>query len=388
MSLSMFNQQKIIEFVSACSIANMSPLSAIEFFHKIEHENSPERIVIVDGELLVNTLPILRKTETGHLQIRCSEIKSKIYSALLKKLFVDPGTWGQASRTDSLHMSLSGPNMVLDGSDSPIQSFRLGLWSAMKDTVLYGRQLSETLYSISPSVYIETCPMCGASLMQNFKTPDLFFCSACKARLYPTDALNLHDFFSNHSDFGAALSRCLDFFKMIVCLHHYLGIPEADRDGYVYIVDRPLSLRDPHMAQQLHDFISAHGIIIVGIVKQARFQTHLTVLQQVVEDYSGSIINAAYLNTFLPDYNFRANEHAFGQLIFLKLTAKNYYSIMLPVQGHTVDAQEVDSAAIFANYREALAKAASALHLYNQFNSELTESNQIEENFIGEPLPL
>lgn len=328
---------EVERFMAACSIANKAPVCRDEFFHK--HENTdwaPSLVVGIDGSFFVNTLPLLRKTQTGHVKVSCVCVDAVKYAALQKRVFVDPDELAQSYSVESLIFSLPGPNMLYGGATSPKASFRKALWEVLSSSRMFEKPLLDTFAAISPDVFVSTCPACYASIGERVPSTEPLLCPACGEVIYPTDTLRFHEALQDQSDCGAAVSQTMRFFEHLAMAHHVrmLVADEMDIARTAYVMDGPLAFfgAASKMSARFQKFyfeLPTHPSII-GIQKTGTLANHAAEIADVIEDDTACIVDPTYRKLFLEtDNDDFGYETYYGQEFIGKVGGQEYV-FMLP----------------------------------------------------------
>jgi len=328
---------EVERFMSACSVANKAPVCREEFFHK--HENTdwtPSLVVGIDGSYFVNTLPILRKTQTGHIKVSCVCVDATKYAALQKRVFVDPDELAQSYSVESIVFSLPGPNMLYGGAATPKASFRKALWESLQSANLFGKSLHETFSTISPDVFISACPACYASFGDRIPSTAAVTCPSCGGDIFPTDSLRLHEALMEQSDCGSAVSQAMRFFEHLAMAHHVrmLIADEMDIERTAYVMDGPLAFfgAASKMSSRFQKFyfeLEKHPTII-GVQKTGTLATHASEISDVIEDDTACIVDPTYRKLFLEtDNDDFGYETYYGQEFIGKVGGQEYV-FMLP----------------------------------------------------------
>jgi hypothetical protein len=328
---------EVERFMAACSVANKTPVSRDEFFHKHDSTDwAPSLVVGIDGSYFINTLPILRKTQTGHVKVSCVCVDAVKYAALQKRVFVDPDELAQAYSVESLVFSLPGPNMLYGGASSPRSSFRKAFWEVLLGATLFGKPMLDTFAAITPEVFISTCPSCYASYGERIPSTSEAPCPACGEVMYPTDSLRIHEAMLAQSDCGSAISQAMRFFEHLAMAHHVrmLVADEMDIDRTAYVMDGPLAFfgAASKMSSRFQKFyfeLEKHPVII-GVQKTGTLATHAAEIADVIEDDTVCIVDTTYRKLFLENDNDDFGYETYYGQEFIGKVGGQEYVFMLP----------------------------------------------------------
>lgn len=332
-----FFEGEVERFMQACSIANKTPVSRDEFFHKHDSTDwAPSLVVGIDGSYFVNTLPILRKTQTGHVKVSCVCVDAVKYAALQKRVFVDPDELAQSYSVESLVFSLPGPNMLYGGATSPRNSFRKAFWEVLQRASLFGKPMIDTFAAVTPDVFISSCPACYATVGDRIPSTETAVCPACGEALYPTDALRIHEAMMAQSDCGSAISQAMRFFEHLAMAHHVrmLVADEMDIERTAYVMDGPLAFfgAASKMSSRFQKFyfeLPKHPVII-GVQKTGTLATHAAEIVDVIEDDMACIVDTTYRKLFLENDNDDFGYETYYGQEFIGKVGGQEYVFMLP----------------------------------------------------------
>jgi hypothetical protein len=323
--------------MSACSIANKAPVCRDEFFHKCGNSDwAPSLVVGIDGSYFINTLPILRKTQTGHVKISCICVDAVKYAALQKRVFVDPDELEQSYTVETLVFSLPGPNMLYGDAPSPKAGFRKALWEVISSSRMFEKPILDTFEAISPEVFISTCPACYAPVGERIPSAQPAQCPSCGEAIYPTDALRFHDAMQDHGDCAPAIAQAMRFFEHLTMAHHVrmLVADEMDIERTAYVMDGPLAFfgsasKMSARFQRFYFELPQHPTII-GIQKTGTLASHAAEIADAIEDETACIVDPTYRKLFLEvDNDDFGYETYYGQEFIGKVGGQEYV-FMLP----------------------------------------------------------
>lgn len=181
-------------------------------------ETLPEMVIASDGSAYSDRIDKdFPSTQVGYVKTSFMAFDMQDYDGLAEpgSPFVDP------FKAAALHNKARPVAFVLPGSNvsynnlRPQDGFRLAVYEQLSDQRTMVQEnfgVKEMLYHLEGGqIQVKACPACGAEGPHIFKKgEDVSRCASCKADVYVTDVLRIHEQISDHGDNSSAMTRFMN----------------------------------------------------------------------------------------------------------------------------------------------------------------------------------
>lgn len=310
----------------------------------------PHRVIAIDGSNLVHKVKNgFPGAEAGLVQISVVSIDMTQLASLAPQEIPRPRVFHSMERAHTVDTVLPGANVVRRdrNGDSPLRFFRNQVFDALNASISRGHEtLLDTYRAVTAGrVANIRCPIEGCDGKCSPGTGETV-CPCRKASLFETDALRIHERFTDYGSNGEVHGEVRHVLEILVLLNilrffaqdkhiHFLRDCAFVLDGPLAIFGHPAWMT-PFVRQELLRINNlarkANGadIIVLGIEKSGQFVTHFEELDWCDERgprgrFAASTafaLNDAYIkrNIVLRDEGGKPHGDAtyFGRKIFYK----------------------------------------------------------------------
>lgn len=315
---------------------------------------------VVASDASKNDTPIndkLPSTQIGFLKVSHILVKMDAYAGLVdpSNRFVDPFKVAEMHRSASpITFTMPGSNIRYRGIQSVKHGFRRALFDQMSvnrgdtSTPLYLTQALKRL--VSTELKIDGCPTClQKSHSYTFQTADIEHCHSCKAPIYITDWLRLHEGISDFGDNSSAMTRMMNAVEHLLLgafVQQVYDVNPGALSDIAFVLDGPMALfGEPaklsfrmqkliHTVNQKLDQLGLPNMLVIGLQKTGGVMDHATLLERFLPDGVLRIVDDDYRNKFItgsdnPSANF-GNETYYGQDFLFKTERGRIFNFALP----------------------------------------------------------
>lgn len=296
-------------------------------------------------------------TQVGYVNVSLMGFDMCDYNGLQPQgsKFVDPHAVASFHRkAQKASFVLPGSNVRYGGKEKVQDGFRQAVFEQLSDDQTRidsaGPNIVETMLHIEGgSIVVKKCPACGEEHIFPFNRKEMVMaCPSCKADVYVTDSLRIHEQMSDFGDNTAAVTRFMNAAEhlQICALVYTMDMLDLDRlSNTAIIVDGPLALFGQpakfHASIQafynaVFDRCRAAGKkppLIMGLQKEGQVMEHARSLSRFLRPGTFQVISddyrARYINGIEPDNTNFGNETYYGQDFIYKTDAGQIFDVCL-----------------------------------------------------------
>lgn len=331
----------------------------------------PELVLAIDGshqeEKVENGFP---GAEVGYVTVASVLMDIAKIRELDKHRPVNPKTFRQTEKVDSIDSAFPGCNVVVDDEPSPKASLRKALFETFSHTRIFsdGETLLDTYEALLEYRQFDNQPDCpyDECFSPNKKfTPGSgsYRCSCLyKKHLYSTDALRIHESMVPDSSNGAMFAEIMQVLEILLLIHILRWLEQKKflwllkhtaivLDGPLAIFGHPAGLLQPISAEikrinelTKQKYTDGVDILLVGIEKTGRFVTHFENIDQNKDGSFGAFPNQVaglltdeYIKKniiFSDSKKLYGSETYFGRKLFYKTASGARIVASLPFLDH------------------------------------------------------
>lgn len=303
-------------------------------------------------------------TQVGYVKASLVLIKMTEFNDLTPpgSRFVDPFKLAALHRNaDSYSFSLPGSNIRYKGAKSVQDGFRRAMWDQLSDTRTRFSTNDEftvrgTLLALAGgTATVLLCPSCGKEHASGKKVPKFTFvkgsevqtCPDCKAEVYLTDTLRIHEQITDFGDCTSAITRFMNAVEQLLVatfvrmLAYYQ--PKA-LANMAFILDGPLAVFGQPASLSFSLVTFYHGIgqtlaakgltppIILGLQKEGQVMEHARSLKRFLGKNTYRIVDDAYRDKYINSVNNDnfGTETYFGQDFILRTEKGDVFVVGIP----------------------------------------------------------
>lgn len=299
----------------------------------------------------------LPSTQIGFLKVSHVLISMDAYAGLIdpENRFVDPFKVAEMHRSASpLTFTMPGSNIRYKGIKSVRHGFRQALFDQLSTNRGDDRSpmiLVNSLRAIVGSkLEISKCPDCGSeSTTFKFASSDVETCSVCKANVFISDWLRLHEGISDFGDNSSAMTRMMNAIEHLMLgayIKQVFDIHPGALADIAFVMDGPLALfgepaklsfRLQELIYTVNERLKQLGLspmLVIGLQKTGGVMNHALLLERFLGDGLLRIIDDDYRNEYItgsdsPSANF-GNETYYGQDFLFKTERGRIFNFALP----------------------------------------------------------
>lgn len=306
-------------------------------------------------------------TRIGYIQIAGVLVHLEELIGQQDAHLVDPAVIHGATQ-EALHsMVLPGSNVCRQEMSTVRDSWRAEVYDIFREYTVEDIPLLDIFIllvgksdkkSQNGGVIVARCSASGECSARDIDVPvGGITCPSCGGRIFPTDALRIHEEVSEEHGNATALGRLMTVLEQVTMVGylHFLLQRQARVLGYVgFILDGPLAFFGPQawlhtaMLAFIHDLqntlASQHlkTPVIVGIEKAGQFAEHASAIAERIPRRSLMLLSDDYIYRHI--LTFRASPNSsfgrdtyYGQKFFYKTTQGQLLTITIPKLIQTTD---------------------------------------------------
>jgi hypothetical protein len=329
--IDLIKNKDVTDFISECDYLQMPSEGDTKKFceHFIDipvSEITSSSVISIDGSKyessIDNNFP---NTMVGYIKVSMVLIDINKYNELFinSSRYVDPFKVSELqNNNDSLSFSVPSSNMRLKGYSSVKDSFRKRLYDIFisQNTELgEGRNLLKTLYVLegnNNNIQLERCPSCKFKSNVELKIPEIKIKDSfvncpnpdCKAPIYATDILRLHEEVSEFGSNDSVMTRVMNILEHLLFAHYICYLSEKSPETLsktTFFIDGPLAIFGP--AAKFHKRIMALIYQINKKLEDRNLPKFLTIGLQK----TGQVVDFANSIKRILDKNFENEEKIF-----------------------------------------------------------------------------
>jgi len=299
-------------------------------------------------------------TRIGYIQVAGVLVHLEELLGQQNAHLVDPAVIHEATQ-EALHsMVLPGSNVCRPDMATVKDSWRAEVYDIFRDYSVEDIPLLD-IYMLLVGKSDKQSPHGGVIVARCSATPDCSArdievpvegvnCPSCGGRIFPTDALRIHEEVSEEHGNATALGRLMTVLEQItmVAYLHFLSQRQARIVGYVgFILDGPLALFGPqawlHTAilafiHDLYDTLSDQRLripVIVGIEKGGQFAEHAAAIDGRIPRQHIMPLSDDYIYQHILTFRSSSNsafgrDTYYGQKFFYKTAQGQMLTITIP----------------------------------------------------------
>ena len=299
----------------------------------------------------------LPSTQIGFLKISHVLVDMKKYAGLVDPVnrFVDPFKVAEMHRSASpITFTMPGSNVRYCGINSVRNGFRRALFDQLcidRSETQTGHLLAQTLVALNDnSLTLSACPCCGGRPGPTFDGRTLLrHCEACRAEVYVTDFLRLHEGISDFGDNSSAMTRMMNAVEHLLLAGFILQVFDAQPQALsdiAFVLDGPLGIfgEPAKLSQRLQALIfrvneclarrSLHPMLVLGLQKTGGVMDHALLLERFLPHGVLRVIDDDYRSQYItggdsPAANF-GNETYYGQDFLFKTERGRIFNFSIP----------------------------------------------------------
>ncbi|MEW6540799.1 MAG: hypothetical protein AB1402_04190 [Bacillota bacterium] len=299
-------------------------------------------------------------TRIGYIQIAGVLVHLEEMLRQGKEQFVDPAVIRKATQ-EALHsMVLPGSNVCRQDMATVKDSWRAEVYEIFRDYRVEDSSLLDVYMLLvgysdkrSPGggVIVARCPAAASCKIGDIEVPvDGTTCPGCGGRVFPTDALRIHEEVSEEHGNATALGRlmtCLEHITIVAYLHFLARRLPRALGIVAFILDGPLTLFGPQawlhspILAFIHDLYrvlaedNKKSPVIIGIEKSGQFAEHADAIGDRIKPGCLMMLPDKYIYDHI--LTFRSSSSAafgrdtyYGQKFFYKTARGQLLTITVP----------------------------------------------------------
>lgn len=245
-------------FLDSCEYLRKPGAEVAESIAKLyqqapECEQLPAMVIASDGSAYSDCLDqSFPSTQVGYVKTSFMAFDMQDYNGLSTphNPFVDP------YKAAALHNKARAVAFTLPGSNVRYKGLRVqdGFRLAVYEQLSDGRTQVQKNFAVKDMLYfleggditIAACPSCGQEGPHHFKSgQDISQCGNCKADVYVTDVLRIHEQISDHGDNSSAMTRFMNAVEHLQLTTLVKAMADINFEGLcnaAIMVDGPLAL--------------------------------------------------------------------------------------------------------------------------------------------------
>lgn len=298
-------------------------------------------------------------TRVGYLQIAGVLVNLDAMLAEQKAHLVDPAAIQAATNESLQSMVLPGSNVCRQDMPTVRDSWRAEIFEVFRDYKIEQISLLDIFMLLvshsdrampDNSVKLERCSSESCSARDITVAATGSDCPTCKQRLFPTDALRVHEEVSEEHSNLTALGRLMTILEQVtmIAFLSFLYQRKAAVLGTVgFIVDGPLAIFGPsawmhtailHYIQWLHKELTKQNLawpVIIGIEKTGQFADHANAIRDAIPTRALMCLPDSYIYGHILTYKASASsafgrDTYYGQKFFYKTAREQLLTITIP----------------------------------------------------------
>lgn len=300
----------------------------------------------------------LPSTQVGFLKISHVLINMTKYAGLIdpRNRFVDPFKVSEIHRdAHPLTFTMPGSNIRYKGASCVKDGFRTALFDQLSRVASDDgrRSIAQVLVDLEDGAPLELgkCPSCAdETRTYQFNDSTLVHkCGQCRAPIYVTDFLRLHEGISDFGDNSAAMTRMMNAMEHLMIAAFILEVERGDvvrLADLTFVLDGPLAVfgEPAKLSQRLQRLIhrintelsrrGLRGMLVLGLQKTGGLMDHAKLIEKHLSPGTFRVIDDDYRNDYitggdLPAANF-GNETYYGQDFLFKTEKGRIFNFAIP----------------------------------------------------------
>lgn len=303
-------------------------------------------------------------TQVGYVKVSLVLINSRDYDGLTPpgSRFVDPFKLAELHRNaDAFSFVLPGSNIRYRNAASVQDGFRQAVWEQLSDERTRLSTNPEftvrgTLLALDDGVVgLKRCPSCGQGSPQGATADKFSFtvgnevqqCPDCRATVYLTDSLRIHEQITDYGDCSSAVTRFMNAAEQLLMatlirmLAH--SVPKAlsemafIMDGPLAVFGQPASISFSlvKLYHQIGQELQRRGLpppVIIGLQKDGQVMEHARALEPFLPEDTYRVVDDDYRNRYINAVNNDnfGTETYFGQDFIFKSGKGRIFTVGIP----------------------------------------------------------